>query len=82
MNNPLTKLISLISKLVTLAVASPYQGVTLGAGMAWEFRVDSEDHYTQARAECGRLWIHPGFETHGQSQPKSETKSTSGSSKW
>ena len=33
-------------------------------------------------SECRRWWIHPSFETHGQSQPKSETKSTSGSTKW
>ena len=44
--------------------------------------VDSEDHYEQVRAECRQQWIHPGFETHGQSQPKSKTESTSGSTKW
>ena len=56
---------------VTPVVASPYQGVKLGQIYAWKFRVNSEDHYVQARAECRQWWIHPGLETHGQSQPKS-----------
>ena len=50
--------------------------------MAWEIRVDSEDHYVQAREERGWWWIHLDFETHKQGQPKSETESTSGSTKW
>ena len=30
-----------------------------------------------------RRWgIHPGFKTHGRSQPKSKTESNSGSTKW
>ena len=44
--------------------------------------VDFEDHYVQARAEFRQWWIHSGFDTHGQSQPKSETECTSGSTKW
>ena len=31
-------------------VALSYQGVKLGPGLAWEFRVDSEDHYVQVQA--------------------------------
>ena len=43
------------------------------------FRVDSEDHYMQARAVHRKPWIYPGFEAYRQSKPKSETESTSGS---
>ena len=32
--------------------------------------------------ECRRWCIHPGFKTHGRSQPKSETQSIRGSIKW
>ena len=48
----------------------------------WEFRVDSENHYVQVRAECRQWCIYPGIEIHGQRQPKSETESTNGSTKW
>ena len=34
--------------------------------LAW---IDSDDHYTEATEEH-RQCIHPGFKTHGQSQPK------------
>ena len=68
--------------MVTLVVASPYQGVKLDQALAWEFRVDSEDHYAQARAEQRQWWSHPGFEAHGHSQLKSKTGSTSGPTKW
>ena len=39
-------------------------------------------HYTQARVELRQWCIHPGFKTHGQSQPKSKTQNTSGFTKW
>ena len=42
-------------------------------------RVDSEDPLGTSDIECRRWCIHPGFKTHGQSQPKSETESTCGS---
>ena len=32
--------------------------------------------------ECRPWCIHPGFKIHGQSQPKSETENTSGSTKY
>ena len=31
----------------------------------------TEDHYAQPREDCKWWCIHPGFETQGQSQPKS-----------
>ena len=36
----------------------------------------------QATKEYVRRLIHPDFETHGQSHPKSETEGTSGPTKW
>ena len=36
-------------------------------------RDDSPDHCTQATKERKLQWIHPDFETHGQSHPKSKT---------
>ena len=52
-----------------------------GYELCTALRVDFEDHYVQARVEH-RLWcINPGFKTHGQSQPKSKTENTSGSTK-
>ena len=45
-------------------------------------RVDSEDHCMQPSEE-GRWWcIQPGFKTHRQSQLRSKTDSTNGSTKW
>ena len=37
--------------------------------------------FTTSKQVC-RWENHPGFETHGQSQPKSKTESTSSSTKW
>ena len=48
----------------------------LGPGLA---RVDSEDPLCTSDIECRQWCIHPGFKTHGQSQLKSETENTSGS---
>ena len=42
----------------------------------------TEDPLLANDIECKWWCIHPGFKTHGQSQPKSETESTSGSTKW
>ena len=36
----------------------------------------------QVRVERRRWCMHPGFKTHGQSQPKPKTESASGSTKW
>ena len=60
----------------------PYHENTGRVNVLAKSVVYEEDHYTQAREERGRWWIHPGFETHGQSQLKSGTESTSGSTKW
>ena len=48
-------------------------------GESFAVRVDFEDHYAQVRAECRQWCQQPGSYIHGQSWPKSETESTSGS---
>ena len=37
-------------------------------------------HASDKRAQV--MWIHPDFETHGQSHPKFETEGTNGPTKW
>ena len=59
-------------------VASPYARCKIGTKpRPGQLELTPRVHYEQARVEC----IRPGFKTHGQSQPKSETESTSGSTK-
>ena len=49
---------------VTLAVASPYQGVKLGPGLVSVIRVDSKDSLQANNREHRRWYIYPDFKTH------------------
>ena len=64
---------------VTPVVASLYQGIKLGPGLGLE--IQSWLWGSLCASKSRQWWIHLGFKTHGQSQPKSEIESTSGSTK-